>query len=335
MGPCTVAAGYDIMTAAIRAHAVLAQAGLTGAGRPMRVANSLNEVWFVGPYVVRVNTRGDRLTLAHERDVLQALPRGVPAPLLVDYGECSFGEWLVVSRAPGEELSRFWPTMSEEQREEAITTLGHGMRELHHVNARALGLDRAPFLESGATECPHRLPVDRLLDLLAQVARFHFVDPALMRSAVEQLIEATAYLDPDSETLVHGDLHFENVLWDGTALTAIIDWEWSRPGPPDLDLDVLLHSLADPAAHVGLDYAAPRRRDFDNVVTWLRGAYPELFAHAHLAQRLFVYRLAYDAPDLLRHPPDRPTEKLPWHHPYLRIQRLVEGRSDLAWILAN
>ena len=323
------------MTAAIRAHAALAQARLARAGRPVRVANSINEVWFVGPYVLRVNTRADCLKLAHERDVLQALPRGVPAPLFVDYGESSFGEWLIVSRAPGEELSRFWPTMSEDQREEAITTLGHAIRALHQVDARTLGLDQAPFLDGSAPDCPHRLPADRLLDLLAQVARFRFVDPAVMSSAVEQLIAAAPYLDDQSDTLVHGDLHFENVLWDGTALTAIIDYEWSRSGPPDLDLDVLLHSLADPSAHVGLDYEAPRRRDFDNVVTWLRGAYPELFAHPHLAERLFVYRLAYDAPDLLRHPPDKPAAKLAPHHPYLRIQRLVQGRSDLAWILAD
>ena len=48
-------------------------------------------------------------------------------------------------------------------------------------------------------------------------------------------------LDPfESTTLVHGDLHFQNVLWDGEHVTALLDLEFARAAPPDLDLDVLL-----------------------------------------------------------------------------------------------
>jgi aminoglycoside phosphotransferase (APT) family kinase protein len=314
---------------------VLAQTGLAKAGRMVRAANASGEVWFVGPYVVRINTRTERGRLLHERDVLEALPRGLPVPTLVDYGASAIGEWLVVTRVPGEELSRHWPTMSERQRADAIMTLGTALREFHHVDAKAAGLDRAPFLEGDTLECPHQLPVSRLLDRLAQCARLPYVDAAMIADAVDLLMNTAEFLDDDATHLVHGDLHFENVLWDGATLTAIIDFEWTRPGPADLDLDVLLHSLADPAAHVGLDYIAPRRADFDNVATWLRAAYPKLFSHPHLAERLTAYRLAYDTRALLQQPPDRPVALLAPQHPYNRVQRLVEGRSDLGWVLAG
>ena len=69
--------------------------------------------------------------------------------------------------------------------------------------------------------------------------------------------ESAAALEPfDAPTLVHGDLTFENVLWDppSSRITAILDFEWARRGPADLDLDVLLRCVAYPKLHVAADY---------------------------------------------------------------------------------
>ena len=46
------------------------------------------------------------------------------------------------------------------------------------------------------------------------------------------------------------------MLWDGRAITALLDFEWARGGPPDLDLDVLLRFCAFPYLHVAEDYEA-------------------------------------------------------------------------------
>jgi hypothetical protein len=128
-------------------------------------------------------------------------------------------------------------------------------------------------------------------------------------------------------TLVHGDLHFENVLWDGARISALLDFEWARPGPPDLDLDVLLRFCAEPGVNVASDYEQQlRRRDYRDVPVWLREAYPDLFAHPRLNERLALYSLAYDLRELLLRPPRHPIEQLPTHHPYNRIRRLVELR---------
>ncbi len=35
----------------------------------------------------------------------------------------------------------------------------------------------------------------------------------------------------EAETLVHGDVTFENVLWHDDEVTALLDLEWARPGP--------------------------------------------------------------------------------------------------------
>jgi aminoglycoside phosphotransferase (APT) family kinase protein len=235
---------------------------------------------------------------------------------------------------PGAELSRQWMTMSDRLRSDAILTLGVALRELHRVDAKAAGLADPWFTHGDTLDCPQQLPVARLLELLTRAARLPHVDRFIVADAMHLVDGAASALDDEPTTLVHGDLHFENVMWDGDSLTAIIDFEWARAGAPDLDLDVLLHSLADPAAHHGVDYVAPRRKDFENVTALLRDAYPELLAHPRLPERLLVYRLSYDTRALLLDPPDRPAELLSPRHPYRRLQRVVEGRSDLSWVLA-
>jgi len=324
------------MTSVLRAHAAAQAAGLAHAGRLIRATNSVNEVWFIGPYVLRINPHPEQARLLHERDVLAALPADLPIPELVSYGVGTFGEWLVVRRVPGEQLSRIWLDINDHVRERSITRLGHALRQLHAVDFAGVGLKAPSFLTGDSLDCPHQLPAGRLLDLLSRAALLPFVDRGVIRSAVDLVFTAADALDDEPTALVHGDLHFENVLCDGFDLTGIIDFEWTRPGPPDLDLDVMLHSLADPALHVAADYTAlPQRSDFDHVTSWLREAYPELFSHPRLPDRLLVYRLSYDTRAMLAHPPTAPPDQLSPHHPYRRLQRVVEGRSDLAWILAG
>lgn len=319
------------MTAVLRAHHALNEAGLTGAGRLIRAANSANEVWFIGPYVLRINPHPDQELLTHERNVLQALFPSVPAPKLVAYGTGEFCEWLVVKRLPGEQLGRLWATMPTPDRRAAITALGHALRSLHAIDPIVHGLDLAPFIDT--LGCPHQLPVQRLLDRCLEASRLPFVDRGIIADAASVVSANADALDDEPTALIHGDVHFENVLWDGTT-AGLLDFEFARPGPADLDLDILLHSLAEPEMHLGADYAAPKRSDFDRVTEWLRTAYPGLFSHPRFADRMVVYRLAFEIRALLEDPPDRPVNELPVHHPYIRLARVVQGRSDLGWVLA-
>ncbi len=70
---------------------------------------------------------------------------------------------------------------------------------------------------------------------------------------VERLVyDLTPAIEPfGSDHLTHGDLTFENMLWDGSDLRAILDFEWSRTAPANVDLDVLLRMCCYPFLHVG------------------------------------------------------------------------------------
>ncbi len=324
------------MSAVLRAHHALREAGLQPRAwsdegepgvHPVRVPNALNEVWRCGPYILRINPRPGATRLQREAVLLGELPPEVHAPTPIAADAAPWGEWMIALALPGIELSRAWTMLTLDQRERAITELGFALRALHEVPALGCGPAGNP------DECPHPLPVDRLLRLIDLAADRPGADREVLAAATDRLRDSADALDAGSTTLVHGDLHLENVLTgpDGQ-LTGVLDFEWCRAGPPDLDLDVLLHSLADPALHVAGAGRELRRRDFDEVTGWLRVAYPALFSHPRLAERLWVYRLAYEVRALLATPGGA---SVALHHPAQRIRRLVDDRVDLGWFLAS
>src|SRR3546814_8973481 len=96
------------------------------------------------------------------------------------------------------------------------------------------------------------------------------VDRMFLHDAIELVQDIGAAVQPfTSETLIHGDLTFENILWDD-GITALLDVEWSRPGPPDLDLDIILRCCAYPHLHVAERHvAATRAVHYADAPAWL------------------------------------------------------------------
>jgi hygromycin-B 7''-O-kinase len=314
-------------TTTLRALTVIQRAGLSDAG-PLELAPSANEVWFAGPYVIRISSEPGSNRLHYEAAVAAALPAEVPYPEIVTMGRATFGEWMVLRRSAGTVLSRAWLAMDEDERHEAVRQLGTALEHLHGAPPPEAV---PPF--SGDLECPHQLPVPRLLELLDRCARLPHVDAGVIEAARERVVSLAPSLEGSDDGLVHGDLHFENVIWDGSRVAALLDLEWARRAPRDLDLDVFLRFCADPALHVTEDYGhLTTRSDYRGVPGWLREAYPRLFAHPRLDDRLVVFGLSYDVRHLLLNPPSTPADRLPTHHPYLRVKRWVDGRSHLSWM---
>ena len=304
----------------MRAAQALQKAGLNvQATGPLERASSItNEVWYAGPWVVRVNARPRRGNLRHEAEIARLLPPSVGYPPVVAYGEDATAEWLIHERIPGVVLSRAWPELSEAERRKATFELAERLQLIHAIENPPV----PSYLYDDTLECPHQLPPARTVDLLKRAANLNFVDSVLMEEAAA-VVEANAgfVAEDRSESLVHGDLHFENVLWEDGRITAI------------LDLDVLLRFCAHPFLHVSAGYEhLARAEDYRLVPGWLQSSYPKLFERPRLAERLVVYGLSYDVRDLLAEPPDRPIEMLSPFHPLRRIAATVRQRGYIRGI---
>jgi hypothetical protein len=143
------------------------------------------------------------------------------------------------------------------------------------------------------------------------------VDPALIDDA-EARLRAMADLDPlgtpapagKSATAagtgvgcVHGDAHPANVLWRDGRVVALLDFEWVRLGPADLEL---VPYLAD---HPGAGRQAEARTR--SMLGWLAESHPAAFAPPRLLTRLWLYQIAYGLRQVLIHCPGRPPTTWP------------------------
>lgn len=316
------------LLAELRARTALRGAGLDPTVPLERASSVTNDVWLTPSHVVRVNrTHGGRL--AREVRIAAVLPEAVGYPRIVAHGGRAGEDWLVAERVPGSPLAHRWPDLSEFHRRDAVRQLAARLAALHATKAP---VDLPPIvgapqlLEVGMVD-----PTPPVIDALERAARLPHVDPIILGEARDLVERHARALQPFSaSTLIHGDLTFENLLWHDGEVTALLDVEWARPGPRDLDLDIVLRCCAYPKLHVAERYEdRTRAEDYADVPWWLAEDYPGLFAFPSQIDRLRVYSIAYDVRDLLAFPPTCPLTDLSPLHPYHRLARVVQRRSYL------
>lgn len=306
--------------AEIRARTALQQSDLPHDGPLTRANSTRNEVYIGSDHIIRFNQQPNK-RLMREAEICEILPTSPWAPEVVAYGGRPGADYLIVARRPGVSLSRVWPQMSSEQRRDAINQFTHYLKELHQIPncERIPGVESPPHLLGGCS------PIDALLDGLDDLDRIPSVDPSLTAEARNMVLAAEdSVSDYEESTLIHGDLSLENVLWDGQEITAIVDFEWCRGGPSDLDLDVLARYFAIPQAHVSAEAESwQHTEDYFDVPLWMAEVYPELFEHPRLADRLMIYAMAFEVRDVLNNPPPASKRDLNELHPYYRLDHLV------------
>ncbi|MCU1372688.1 MAG: aminoglycoside phosphotransferase [Ilumatobacteraceae bacterium] len=307
-----------------RALGALQTIGASSVGL-VRADSVTNEVWLTDDLVVRLN-RDASMRLHREAVLSQVLPESVGYPQVIQHGGEAGSDWLVTLRLPGVPLSRAWPTLTPIARRDAVHQIADRLKEVHRTPCPRLdGLHDVPQLLDPAPTGGQA--VQRLLNALERASVLPNVDPSVMADASTMVRELAPSLDPfDAATIVHGDLTFENILWDGAEVTALLDFEYARPGPADLDLDVLLRFCALPHLHVAPDYEhLTKAADYAEVPWWLAEEYPELFSHPRQLDRVRLYSIAWDVRELLAFPPQEPLNRLHKHHAYQRLSQNLRG----------
>lgn len=316
--------------AEIRARKALQEAGLPHDGPLARANSTRNEVFIATDHVIRFNQMPNQ-RLSREAALCHSLPDHSWTPEVVAYGGRPGSDYLIVSRRPGNSLSRCWPHMARAERKDAIQQFTRYLRELHRLPAcdRVPAMDWTPHLLGGET------PTAALMAGLDRLDGLPGIDRGLVAGARDIVADIGDCLaDFDDSRLVHGDLSLENVLWDGRTVTAIVDFEWCRGGPADLDLDVLARYFAIPHAHVSAEAERWQRpEDYDEVPGWMATVYPELFSHPRLEDRLLIFALAFEVRDTLSNPPPANKRDLDELHPYYRLDHLVATEGHVGTLL--
>ncbi len=311
-----------------RAKRALQGLGFDASGPMTRASSTRNEVHISNHHVVRINPRPDQ-RLGREGQVCTALPDFSWTPHVLGHSAGTGFDFVVVERKPGRAISRSWPKMTSDQRREFIRQFAEALQALHSV--------RTPPVATKIFGTPHLLdpsavsPVVPILMAIDNLVAQRQVDRVLLKDLADLVNDHGDSLnDYDQRTLIHGDLSFENVMIHEGNLSAIIDFEWSRGAPADLELDVLLRFLRYPEAHVPADVAHTLSSlDFEEVPGWLAEDYPALFSHPRLSERLALYSVAFDMAELVSMKAISRGSAMGPLHPVRRLTELLDGVSPL------
>lgn len=310
-----------------RARHALQQAGLPIDAEVTQASSTRNEVLICGNYVVRVN-REPNQRLRREAELVASLPPRSWAPKIIGHGGDIGADYLIVARRPGQPLSRAWPTMAPRDRRFAIAQLAEALDDLHNTPT--------PGAVQRLTRSTHLLddgpgPTLRPVWLaLGELRRSSQADHRML-DTIESTVSERAHLFESFPVthLVHGDLSFENILWDGRGISALLDFEWCRGGPAELDIDSITRYCRFPFAHVPEPAARHQRpEDYLEVLSWLSADLPELFTESDLQDRLLVIDIAFELHELMAHPDLGDRAELGPLHPMNRLASKLQGSAS-------
>lgn len=300
---------------------LLAEHGLL-AGELEPMAGWSNTIWASQTHVVRIASGRFEGSLSHEAAVLRALAEA-PCPRVTATGQTGGRAWMIQTRLPGTNLMQAWPGLDLAERERAVRSLAQAMRAVHAAPLAPHLCEppwRAAALRPGGdASVALRIHPSHVGRLVAANRERRTAAAALLTAAATFIDDRRACFAGDTEVLTHGDLAFANVIWDGTR-TGLVDFESGGAAPIDRELDVLLRFLGAPEAF-SPDAAPGAAAAYAPVLGWLRDAYPELFAHPSLADRLAVYDALWELTQLMNYPADHPRDTAG------RLAAILAGRA--------
>lgn len=232
-----------------------------------------NQVFLSPTHVMRVSSGRFFESFAHEVRTIELVSGEVSVPEVIASGTLDDREWIIMERVAEEGLAQTWAALANVERREVISQLAANLKALHNIEVPADY--RNPWITRAISE-----PIAKDLYLVNPedysilyqcVDKGGRVDPTLLDSCNRYVNDRLGLFDNDTDRLIHGDIHFDNLAWSNERLV-LLDWELATCAAPDRELQAVIELVED-----------------SQVIAWLVEDYPELFALSNLNDRLGVY----------------------------------------------
>jgi aminoglycoside phosphotransferase (APT) family kinase protein len=142
------------------------------------------------------------------------------------------------------------------------------------------------------------LSASQLGRLIEHARAAPFADLDVLDTIAARLAEVAARItiSRDADVVLHGDCTAANVLVQDVRVVALLDFEWSRRGPRDIEVTLPAFSAW---------------ADGPPILPWLAESYPELFDVPDFGQRHWFYRAGFALRGLIHWPAFAPEPELP------------------------
>jgi Ser/Thr protein kinase RdoA (MazF antagonist) len=255
-----------------------------GSGKLIPADGFANTVLMTPSHVIRLNTGRFPHAFAHEACVLSRLPESIPHPHVVAQGNRQTdGEFLILERLPGQNLELVWPELSASDHREIGRQLGSLLRTLHELTPAAWMENRwvEDVVASGRWGDGYHLPPSTIPQAIASASEGR-PDLEVLLGQLAALVDDRSWaFRTNFHGFIHTDVHLRNILISDTCITGLIDFEGSRIGPIDGELDQLVRFM--------LNSEGPMETDYAPFIAGMRDTYPALLGHPDLIPRLEIY----------------------------------------------
>ena len=185
----------------------------------------------------------------------------------------------IIEKVNGKTVYYHWYKMNEQEREELIQKIVKILQKIHLKN----------YPEYNWSENIK----NKILDSFNQTTdMFSEEEKNIILKSLDKYDEI---LSDNKFSLIHNDLHFDNILIDNNKNIKLIDFNDSIIAPFDFDLRLLYMSVKTPWKWANIEmnpYQKPE--DYKHLFEYIKKYYKELNNVKHLDERMLVYRILDD-----------------------------------------
>ena len=202
----------------------------------------------------------------------------------------------ILEKLDGNTLYHLWHTFTEKQREKIIKELVNLMKSFHMHRKKVL--EWSNYIINKLKEN---------FDTCYQLNLFSKEEKDDLDFILKHI---SFYLNTSDCCLVHGDIHFDNLLLTKDHKLKIIDFETSLYAPIDYELAVFLRMCQNPWKYASQeDEEFIKKEDYQNIKKYLKEFYPEFFSLKYFDIKSSIYDLEYNLKLLSKFPNDLQLKK--------------------------
>jgi len=244
-----------------------------------------NDIWIGESTVLRVCWRGNTERLSIEAQLGSELPAAVRYPRTVAWGRKDSLVWQVQAKIDAVSLDKTFSSHSKESLQRMVSQLAGIYRSLHEwdvpQSVRLLLQSKSAMQRDNPKTQLVLLPIEFGYTVLEEIQGLRWFPEDLYVTTLRRL-DDLSQLDPflsqtEAISMIHCDASPSNILERGGQVVSLLDFEWARLGPIDMELLIWLHMAR---------FADSTSNPFPPIFQWLKKDYPELFAAPNSRERL-------------------------------------------------
>lgn len=203
----------------------------------------------------------------------------------------------IIQKLEGNTLYHFWYRFDEEKREEIIKQLSEVLQTIHKKYE-----ERYDYVEA----------IQRNLNKMLQNCMKNLIFSEYEERKIRFIINnLDPYFEGRELYKVHGDLHFDNIIYDNiTGKIKIIDFETITIAPLDYSLNKIYRMTVEPWKWASEETdKLTKIEDYKNLSIYLQRYFPEISNEKYLKQRQLIYSLQDQLNIMSKFPNDLETKK--------------------------